>query len=687
MPSQIILPHKSPSLILPTRQIHLDFHTSPFISDVGSEFDAEAFIDTIKRAHINSITVFAKCHHGMSYYPTKIGTPHPALNGRDLLGEMIEALHRAGIRAPIYTTVAWEEDVAQRFPEWRQVRANGTFARAANADHTKAAHPGGWHFNDWSHPDYQDYMEAHVRELLSRYDVDGLFFDILFYEAYAHHSEASLALRKKHRLMGKDLATFRRFETLAQERFCSRFTQLIRHSQPNARVFYNSIFDVVIDGKQGARRRHQQMTHFEVESLPSGFWGYYHFPRAARSARRWGQNWLGMTGRFQRMWGDFGGIKPQAALEYECFRTQALGGSNSVGDQLPPRGKLDAAAYDLIGNVYAQCAQAEPFYAASEPLSQIGVLTASSAERDLSESAKSDEGAIQMCEESHYECDLIDDMDSLTSYVLLILPDSTTITPRLYAKLKRYHASGGKLILSHHAVRDAEGRWALDFLPLSFRGDVEEFPTYWRASKPLQPALGSSDRVVYSQGANVVAGKGTHILVQRVLPYFKRSDLKFCSHFQTPPKAEADHFPAVVAGENFVYFADPIFREYREYGNTFVRDVWRDIMQRLVGLAPYGTGLPTTITLYPRKRGTDLILTLLHYVPLRKALEIDVLEERMSFADERLLLPPAARAVNVFPSGEALSQDEKGAFILPAVKGRLLLEVPGFFAKPTAPRR
>ena len=103
------------------------------------------------------------------------------------------------------------------------------------------------------------------------------------------------------------------------------------------------------------------MTHAEVESLPSGPWGYHHFPRVARALAHWGKPWLGMTGRFQRSWGDFGGIKPLAALEYECFRTQALGGANSVGDQLPPRGTLDADAYDLIGRVYEQCEEAEAF--------------------------------------------------------------------------------------------------------------------------------------------------------------------------------------------------------------------------------------------------------------------------------------------------------------------------------------
>ena len=309
------------------------------------------------------------------------------------------------------------------------------------------------------------------------------------------------------------------------------------------------------------------------------------------------------------------------------------------------------------------------------------MLTANHPGRDLTDAAKSDEGAIQMCEESHYEVALLDDADALDDYALLILPDSTTITPTLRSKLRAFHQRGGQLIVSHHAGRDAAGRWALDFLPLSFAGDGEKFPTYWRAKKQFWSELSASDRVIYSQGTNVIAGRNTRILVDRILPYFKRTDLKFSSHFQTPPVANADRFPAVVAGRNFVYFADPIFREYREVGNIVARDVWRKVMEAQIGPAPYGAGLPTTILVYPRRRKRDLLLTLLHYVPLRKSLEIDVLEERMSFAGELLRLPANVAEVRRFDTGEALPRDASGAFVLPVTKGRLLLEAPNLFTR------
>ena len=55
--------------VLPSRQVHLDFHTSEKIDNIGSKFDKKQFQDCLKKGHINSITVFAKCHHGMMYYP------------------------------------------------------------------------------------------------------------------------------------------------------------------------------------------------------------------------------------------------------------------------------------------------------------------------------------------------------------------------------------------------------------------------------------------------------------------------------------------------------------------------------------------------------------------------------------------------------------------------------------------
>lgn len=661
------------------RQVHLDFHTSPFIPDVAVDFDAREFAETFRRAHVNSVTVFAKCHHGMCYYPTKTGVTHPALGKRDLLGEQIEALHRAGIRAPIYTTVVWEEVAAAAHPEWRQLTRDGYFAGLSLGPDGKPGHHGMWRFLNFLHPGYQDYFEAHLREVLERYgkEIDGFFIDILFFANGACWSEPCVEFRKKHNLLKDDAPTNALFQGLAQAAFTKKFTRIIHSAVPHATVFYNAQNEGNMNPAIGPRARQAYQTHFEIESLPSGFWGYHHFPRMARAQSTWGKPWVGMTGRFQKMWGDFGGIKPQAALEYECFRSQALGGGNSVGDQLPPRGKLDPAAYELIGAVFKQVADAEPFYQGATFLKErVGILTANFPGYD---GGQSEEGVVMLCEEAHYDCVMLDSLSSFEGLTAILLPDSVRVDAGTVKKLRAFYTKGGKLLLSHESGRDFDGKWVLDFLPLSFHGECEKFPTYWRAKKDFDAEMSRSDRVMYSQGLNVLPGKGARVLIDRVLPYFKRSDAHFSSHFQTPPVARADKFAAVVAGKNFVYFADPIFREYRKSANPAVRAVWRRLMRELIGPAPFGDGLPSSVSVYPLRRGTDLLLTLLHYIPVRKSLEIDVIDEPSSFAGEVLRLPSHVRRVVQFPKGDELDRIAPGEFALPPLKGRLLLEVPGYF--------
>ncbi|MGB8352501.1 MAG: hypothetical protein WCD79_01300, partial [Chthoniobacteraceae bacterium] len=193
-------------------------------------------------------------------------------------------------------------------------------------------------------------------------------------------------------------------------------------------------------------------------------------------------------------------------------------------------------------------------------------------------------------------------------------------------------------------------------------------------------------RVFYQGGMNATGGKGTNILVERVLPYFKRTDVKFSSHFQTPPVSKADKFSAVISGDRFIYFADPIFREYRQAGNLAARDAWKRAMEQLTGVPPFGAGLPGTILVVPRRRNDDLILTLLHYIPVRKSLDVDIIEDRSSFAGELLHLPPEVKEVRISGTNELLLKKGKGIFALPAAKGRLLLEVRNFFCSSHSPK-
>jgi len=99
------------------RQVHLDFHTSELIPGVGSEFCPDEFADTLKAAHVNSVTCFSRCHHGMIYHDTAKFPErrHPSLTC-NLLREQIDACHARDIRVPIYITVQWDMYTCRRHP-------------------------------------------------------------------------------------------------------------------------------------------------------------------------------------------------------------------------------------------------------------------------------------------------------------------------------------------------------------------------------------------------------------------------------------------------------------------------------------------------------------------------------------------------------------------------------------------
>jgi hypothetical protein len=74
----------------PFRHIHLDFHTSEHIVDIGAQFDAEEFASTLERARVNSICCFARCHHGWIYFNTH---RHPEKRHPHLTRDLLRSRH------------------------------------------------------------------------------------------------------------------------------------------------------------------------------------------------------------------------------------------------------------------------------------------------------------------------------------------------------------------------------------------------------------------------------------------------------------------------------------------------------------------------------------------------------------------------------------------------------------------
>ena len=610
-------------MVIRFRQIHMDFHTSPEIPDVGADFDGAEFAQILKQAKVDSVTCFAKCHHGMSYYPTEVGVVHPHLK-RDLLGEQIEACHRAGINVPVYISVVWDEHAAALHADWLQVSPGGALAgRPPFGNH-------GWRFLCMNSP-YLDYVAAQTEEVVRRYPADGIFFDIVMETAPGCVCNHCMRLMAELGLDPANDDDLRRKALVVARRAMQRLSAIVHEHRPSATIFYNSRLRVDADPETGIKPELQYQTHLEIESLPSGGWGYNHFPLYVRYCQPLGLPTLGMTARFHKTWADFGGLKTEAAMEYECFRMIASGAACSIGDQPHPRGRLEGPVYDRIGRVYGSVAEKESFVADVEPEVDIGVLLTSNVVGGFGRPGPSDEGALRMLLEEHQQFQFVDASADFHRYRVLVAPDEVTFDEALAAKVQAYLAGGGSLLLSHRSGLAAGGEThhvALEEIGVQYRGLSEYTPCYLRLDDEFAPSIPRIDYVLYDQGCAVEVTAGTDILARIVRPYFNRTWRHFSSHNQTP-QAEVTEFAGVTRHGRVVYFSHPLFRMYLEHGYPVYRELVAAALQQLLPEPAVRAVLPSSaeVTLFRQK--DRRILHLLHYSPQRRSKEIDIVEDAL----------------------------------------------------------
>lgn len=668
------------------RQVHLDFHTSGDCEDVGANFDPTVFAETVKAGYVDSMTVFAKCHHGYSYYPTEVGTMHPNL-GFDLMGQQIEALHGAGVRAPIYVSIMWDDLAGEQNPGWIMARRDGSLLIRPPLSNESPLDGGwGWTTLDVS-TEYGDYLLAQVEEIGENYEVDGFFFDICF--PMPNFSPWGQAQMREVGVNLEDERAVGHFAKEKLERFCDRMSELVRSKVPDATIFYNG---TVGPGMAGTL---SYQTHFEIESLPtsSGLWGYLHYPVMARQARTNGVDFLGMTGRFHKAWADFGGLKTRDQLDYECGTVVAAGGKISVGDQLHPSGVLDPAVYRLLEHSFGRIERLEPWLAGTRPLAEIGILSTSvpawQGSIPVDKHSPDVEGAAQLFLEAAIQFDIVDPRNSsLDGYKALVLPDGARLDEDLCSKLESYLDSGGKLIMSGTAALDPEsGEFDLKNLPVSYVEPCPTVPGYLRLDETLagDTELATDYDYAFYERAHVVRADeeaSVHGELRRAL--FDRTWEHFTSHAQAPVGARLDA-PLVVRGENVLYFAAPLFGAYRDH------DYWA---YRAIAVNAIRTFLPEPLVRLSgpgwveaslgEQRADDgrpgrRVLHLVAYHPRRTTQPIQHVDQSWSTSGLNVKILSDGKAVErvyLAPQGEPLdfrSEDDYTSIDLPPVGSHVVV--------------
>lgn len=657
------------SLPLRFRQVHLDFHTSEKIDGVGAGFDPERFAATVERAKVNSITCFARCHHGMIYYDTKAHPErrHPTMK-RNLLKEQIEACHKRNIRVPIYTTVQWDYYSSLREADWLVLDEKG------NPTGTPINEPG-FYRNLCVWTGYGDFLKTHVKDLFENVPVvDGLFFDIV--QPRDCHCVVCRAAMAAAKLDQKDEEARRKFGIERINEWKRSMTAYVRTLDKDCSIFYNA-------GHIGPRHRAVQSayTHFEMESLPSGGWGYMDFPLKQRYVRTLGIEAMGMTGKFHTSWGDFHSLKNPAALDFECSLMLALGAKCSIGDQLHPSGRIDQATYELIGGAYSKVEQKEPWCADVKGVSDIGVLNP---EEFMGASASrippASWGVVRMLQELRAQFDMLDSKSDFSPYRLLILPDRIPVDDALKAKLEAFVAKGGGVIASYESGLDPKKeRFATDIFGVELVGEAPYSPDFLAPRGDIAIGLPRAELVMYMKGKEVKAVNGGIVEVQTNVPYFNRTVEHFSSHRHTPSTGKPG-YPGVVGKGRCVYFMHPVFEQYQANAPLWVKQMVGNAIKRLLPDPVLRVEGPSTlfVSVNEQSARNRYVVHLLHYIPERRGQAFDVVEDVIPLNDVRcsVKLPKKIRRAVTAPEGAELrltQRDGRTEFTLPRLEGHQMI--------------
>ena len=650
-----------PEFSFPLRTIHLDFHTGPDVPDVGCDFDADRFARTFKEAHVDSVTVFATCHHGHAYYRTDHPCRHPNLApGLDLTGSQIEALHRAGLRAPIYITGQVNEYAADTHPEWVAIDPDGRRVKHLGRDVPpgESALHAGWQVLDMSSP-YQDYLAQQIEEILDRYrPVDGIFLDMCWDQpSVSKWAVEGMTRRNLDPRLAEHRARYARQVALDYMRRFSAMVEAAGKGADHLGIWFNS------RPKTNLHVEKQFLRRVEIEALPTGGWGYAYFPYVARFVRPLGLPTLTHTGRFFKSWGDNAGLKPAAALKYECCQVLSQGMTGGIGDLLHPRGVPQPAVYELIGNAYAHLEACEPFVAGGTLQSQIALLVDPELGDDPGAAGL---GATRALQQLQQQFDIVAPDAPLDAYELVLVPETTPVDDALRTALRGYLARGGALILSGAAGLDAEGQPLLPEQGVESCGPSPFSHTCLRLPQAVAGGIPEYDHVTYETGPRIKPAAGAESLAGVVEPYFERHFARFSGHSYTAP-AQLSPWSAVVRNGRVISFAFPILGTYGRHAVPVHRRLLGNCIdlllpEPLLRAADAPSLLETTVV----RAGPRTVVHLLCFARERRTESfdhrlgrttgLDIVEDAIPLLDQRIAvkLPAAPRGAALEPHGVAL---------------------------------
>lgn len=595
-----------------------DNHTMPACPDVGENFDVEAFTDRIKDCGVDYLTFHARCNLGMAYYNTKIGIKHPSLR-YDLFGKLADACQRKDIALTAYLNggISSAEGVLHR--DWTTIAFDGREYR----DPRFTPYVRTMCYNS----PYRNHLIAMVEEIANNYPVSGFFIDCLqrFY-CVCPICVKEMKERGIDFTNNKAVGEFSDFSAL---RLADDIYKAATAIKPDLLIYHNN---------PGYEEQAEFSTYFEVECLPAGNWGYEYLPVLSHYLRTLGDMpILNMTGRFYD-WGDFGGLRPEAAIKSELLYGLANGMRPNVGGHFHPRGDLNNAVFDRIEIIYKELQTMEPWYDNAKNITEIAIVYPRKVENIRGDRRL--KSAVRILSELKQQFDVVTTFSDWSKYEVLVIPDDITFNEEIAQRIKAHIAAGKAVIASGASGLDKEKthfvlekEWGVKYL-----GENIFDPAYFTVGENFNSDLPDMPLSLYSSGIDIEPLPGTSVEANLIKPYYNRGWDGEYAFYYNPPDEVTDK-PALTVNRKVAHFSHRIFSGYSDKASVELRTVFTNVLNKYLPdpLIKY-ENLPSFCRVFVTEQPGRKMAHILSYVPELRGPKTQMIEEGIELHKVKIAL-------------------------------------------------
>ncbi len=654
-----------------SRQIHLDFHTSEALQNIGSKFNKKQFQDALKAGNVNAINIFAKGHHGWSYYPTKVGQQHPNLDF-DLLKAQIKACHEIGVRVQAYYTIGWSVQDAVNHPNWVFLDKEGKDRYTAEKAAANPTDAMGWGWPVlFPEGPYLDLILRQTEELVKNYDLDGIWYDIVPLRS-PNYNEWSKKDMEAKGIDWQDDAAAMAHHVTKTEKFLKETRETILKHLPKASVFYNWTTHLGY-GHSFKNKLYEYNTKIDLEDLPTAWGGYDIFPYRAKYFANTGMPMVAMSGKFHKAWGEFGGFKHKDAIWYEAAAMVAFGANANFGDQLHPSGELEMATYENIGHAFDYVEKIEAYGIGADHKAVVGLWFTNDRARD--------EGTARMLMENQVNFVVANNLGDWATLQVIVIPSQVELSPQEITRIKGFQARGGKLLVMSKGAFETEGNTFQLDLGIEYIGEARYDKDYLYVENPKSTDLVDSPFLNYTPGIRVKPLEGSKVIATVREPYFSRTWEHFTSHANTPYQLQNAPHPGVVKTGNVVYIAHELDKMYFGHGARVHRELFMEAFNSLDIEPMVKVKLPSLgrINLLHQPEHKRYVLHLLYAAPIQRG-SVRVIEDLVPLHDTpiKLDLNKNIKKIYTVPNMEELDYSlDSGKVVLtvPKFTGHIALAV------------